>query len=50
MTSKKKKKTATLLRTLHDVLWRHKDGSTERNISNGYKETMFYVIFELQRV
>ena len=32
------KKTTTLLRTLHDVLWRHKNVSTERHISNAYKE------------
>ena len=31
-------KPATLLRTLHDVLWRHKNVSTERHISNAYKE------------
>ena len=31
-------KPATLLRTLHDVLWRHKDVCTEINISDAYKE------------
>ena len=31
-------KPATLLRTLHDVLWRHKNVSTERHISNAYKD------------
>ena len=28
----------TLLRTLHDVLWCHKDVSAEKKISNMYKE------------
>ena len=31
-------KTGDVTKTLHDVLWRHKDVSTERNISNAYKE------------
>ena len=31
-------KPTTLLSTLHDVLWCHKDVFTVRNISNAYKE------------